>query len=75
MKGLRGRNVLITGASSKIGQATRAGTEGMAGAVAFLSSDEAAYVTGETLYVTRETLYVDGGLTLSPAFRTVWSSE
>jgi glucose 1-dehydrogenase len=47
----------------------RAGTaEEMAAAVAFLSSDEAAYVTGQTLYV-------DGGLTLYPDFRTPWSSE
>jgi glucose 1-dehydrogenase len=47
----------------------RAGTaEEMAAAVAFLCSDEAAYVTGQTLYV-------DGGLTLYPDFRTPWSSE
>ena len=47
----------------------RAGTsEEMAGAVAFLCSDEAAYITGQTLYV-------DGGLTLYPDFRTAWSSE
>lgn len=42
--------------------------EEMAAAVAFLCSDEAAYVTGQTLYV-------DGGLTLYPDFRTAWSSE
>ena len=47
----------------------RAGTaEEMAGVVAFLCSDEAAYVTGQALYV-------DGGLTLYPDFRTAWSSE
>jgi len=47
----------------------RAGTaEEMAGVVAFLCSDEAAYITGQTLYV-------DGGLTLYPDFRTAWSSE
>lgn len=47
----------------------RAGTaEEMAAAVAFLGSDEAAYITGQTLYV-------DGGLTLYPDFRTAWSSE
>ncbi len=47
----------------------RAGTsEEMAVAVAFLCSDEAAYITGQTLYV-------DGGLTLYPDFRTAWSSE
>ncbi len=47
----------------------RAGTsEEMAAAVAFLASDEAAYITGQTLFV-------DGGLTLYPDFRTAWSSE
>lgn len=47
----------------------RPGTaEEMAAAVAFLGSDEAAYITGQTLYV-------DGGLTLYPDFRTPWSSE
>lgn len=47
----------------------RAGrAEEMAAAVAFLCSDDAAYVTGQTLYV-------DGGLTLYPDFRTSWSSE
>jgi len=35
--------------------------------VAFLSSDEAAYITGQTLFI-------DGGLTLYPAFREPWSS-
>lgn len=44
------------------------GAEEMAGAVAFLCSDEAAYVTGQTLFV-------DGGLTLFPSFETTWSSE
>ena len=42
--------------------------EEMAAAVAFLCSDEAAYITGQTLFV-------DGGLTLYPDFRTAWSSE
>ncbi len=47
----------------------RAGTsEEMAGVVAFLSSDDAAYITGQTLFV-------DGGLTLYPDFRMAWSSE
>lgn len=47
----------------------RAGTsEEMGAAVAFLCSDEAAYITGQTLFV-------DGGLTLYPDFRTAWSSE
>jgi glucose 1-dehydrogenase len=47
----------------------RAGTAAeIAAAVAFLCSDEAAYITGQTLYV-------DGGLTLYPDFRTAWSSE
>ena len=46
----------------------RAGTSaGMAASVAFLSSDEAAYITGQTLFI-------DGGLTLYPAFREPWSS-
>lgn len=46
----------------------RAGTsEEMAAAVAFLASDEAAYITGQTLFI-------DGGLTLYPAFRENWSS-
>jgi len=46
----------------------RAGTSAeMAAAVAFLSSDEAAYITGQTLFI-------DGGLTLYPAFREPWSS-
>jgi glucose 1-dehydrogenase len=47
----------------------RVGTpEEMAAVVAFLSSDEAAYITGQTLFV-------DGGLTLFADFRTAWSSE
>ncbi len=46
----------------------RAGTsEEMAAAVAFLASDEAAYITGQTLFI-------DGGLTLYPDFRESWSS-
>ena len=47
----------------------RAGdAEEMAGVVAFLCSEEAAYMTGQTLFV-------DGGLTLYPSFETTWSSE
>lgn len=47
----------------------RAGTsEEMAAVVAFLCSDEAAYITGQTIYV-------DGGLVVYPDFRTAWSSE
>ena len=46
----------------------RAGTaEEIAGVVAFLTSDEAAYITGQTIYV-------DGGLTLYADFRESWSS-
>lgn len=46
----------------------RAGTsEEMAAAVAFLASDEAAYITGQTLFV-------DGGLTLYADFRSAWSA-
>jgi len=46
----------------------RAGTsEEMAAAVAFLASDEAAYITGQTLFV-------DGGLSLYADFREHWSA-
>ncbi|MEG3849225.1 SDR family oxidoreductase [Microcoleus sp. herbarium19] len=46
----------------------RAGTaEEMAAAVAFLASDEAAYITGQTLFI-------DGGLTLYSDFREAWSA-
>jgi glucose 1-dehydrogenase len=46
----------------------RAGTsEEMAAAVAFLASDEAAYITGQTLFI-------DGGLTLYADFRQSWSA-
>ncbi|PSB68045.1 sugar dehydrogenase [filamentous cyanobacterium CCP1] len=46
----------------------RAGTsEEMAAAVAFLASDEAAYITGQTLYI-------DGGLTLYADFKEPWSA-
>lgn len=41
--------------------------EEMAAAAAFLSSDEAAYITGQTLYI-------DGGLTLYADFRENWSA-
>jgi glucose 1-dehydrogenase len=40
----------------------------MAGVTCFLSSDMAAYITGQTIFV-------DGGLTLFPSFLTPWSSE
>src|SRR4051812_46243802 len=47
----------------------RAGDAGeMAGVVCFLTSDLAAYITGQTIFV-------DGGLTLFPSFATPWSSE
>jgi glucose 1-dehydrogenase len=47
----------------------RAGTAEEMGSVAcFLSSDDAAYITGQTIFV-------DGGLTLYPSFREPWSSE
>ena len=46
----------------------RAGSsEEMAAVVAFLASDEAAYITGQTLFV-------DGGLTLYADFRESWSA-
>ncbi|NJO81241.1 MAG: SDR family oxidoreductase, partial [Cyanobacteria bacterium RM1_2_2] len=46
----------------------RAGTsEEMAAAVAFLASEEAAYITGQTLFI-------DGGLTLYADFREAWSA-
>lgn len=46
----------------------RAGTtEEMAAVVAFLASDEAAYITGQTLFI-------DGGLTLYADFREAWSA-
>lgn len=46
----------------------RPGTsEEMAAAVAFLASDEAAYITGQTLFI-------DGGLTLYADFREPWSA-
>jgi glucose 1-dehydrogenase len=46
----------------------RAGkSEEMAAAVAFLASEEAAYITGQTLFI-------DGGLTLYADFRETWSA-
>ncbi len=46
----------------------RVGTSAeMAAAVAFLASDEAAYITGQTLFI-------DGGLTLYADFREAWSA-
>ncbi|MEX0269641.1 glucose 1-dehydrogenase [Leptolyngbyaceae cyanobacterium UHCC 1019] len=46
----------------------RAGTvEEVAAGVAFLASDEAAYITGQTLFI-------DGGLTLYADFREAWSA-
>ncbi|MBW4580457.1 MAG: glucose 1-dehydrogenase [Tildeniella nuda ZEHNDER 1965/U140] len=46
----------------------RAGTsDEMAAGVAFLVSDEAAYITGQTLFI-------DGGLTLYADFREPWSA-
>ncbi len=46
----------------------RAGTpKEMAAAVAFLASEDAAYITGQTLYI-------DGGLTLYADFRSAWSA-
>ncbi|QKQ75522.1 glucose 1-dehydrogenase [Nostoc sp. TCL240-02] len=42
-------------------------SEEMAAAVAFLASDEAAYITGQTLFI-------DGGLTLYADFRETWSA-
>jgi glucose 1-dehydrogenase len=46
----------------------RAGTsQEIAAAVAFLASDEAAYITGQTLFI-------DGGLTLYADFREPWSA-
>ncbi len=40
----------------------------MGGVACFLTSDLAAYITGQTIFV-------DGGLTLFPSFQTPWSSE
>lgn len=46
----------------------RAGTsDEVAAAVAFLASDDAAYITGQTLFI-------DGGLTLYADFREAWSA-
>ncbi|MCL6434024.1 MAG: SDR family oxidoreductase [Leptolyngbyaceae cyanobacterium HOT.MB2.61] len=46
----------------------RAGTtDEMAASVAFIASDEAAYITGQTLFI-------DGGLTLYADFREAWSA-
>ena len=47
----------------------RAGSaDEMAGVACFLSSEDAAYITGQTIFV-------DGGLTLFADFREPWSSE
>lgn len=70
MKGLTGKNVLITGASSGIGQsiAIRLAQEGCNIAINYRkNTEEAAYITGQTLYI-------DGGLTLSADFRESWSA-
>jgi NAD(P)-dependent dehydrogenase (short-subunit alcohol dehydrogenase family) len=42
-------------------------TDEIAAAVAFLSSDETTYITGQTLFI-------DGGLTLYADFRETWSA-
>jgi glucose 1-dehydrogenase len=53
---------------SHIPMARAATADEMAGVTCFLSSDDAAYITGQTLFV-------DGGLTLFADFREPWSSE
>ncbi len=54
--------------TSHIPMGRAGGADEMASSVAFLLSDEAAYITGQTLFV-------DGGLTLYADFRGTWSSE
>mgnify|MGYP000332438587 CR=1 FL=1 len=52
---------------SHIPMARAGSVEEVAAGVAFLASDEAAYITGQTLFI-------DGGLTLYADFRDAWSA-
>ncbi len=52
---------------SHIPMARAGSVEEVAAGVAFLASDEAAYITGQTLFI-------DGGLTLYADFREAWSA-
>jgi len=69
MKNLKGKNALVTGANSGIGQAIaiRLAQEGCNIAINYRRTDEAAYITGQTLFI-------DGGLTLYADFRAAWSA-